>query len=123
MERLTIKNSNGCIDCGGTMAELGQEEYRKRYTTRSVQAGIKLGQLEDIEDEFGIDLVTLFKALKQGYVYKRLGTFGPIYKYNQFRIVSTHDGKIDLWAQVRLDPKKYGKRETEGWALIREELE
>lgn len=29
----------------------------------------KLGQLEDIEDEIGIDLITLFKALKQDYVY------------------------------------------------------
>ena len=26
----------------------------------------KLGQLEDIEDDLGIDLVTLFKALTQG---------------------------------------------------------
>ena len=26
----------------------------------------KLGQLEDIEDELGIDLITLFKALKNG---------------------------------------------------------
>lgn len=26
----------------------------------------KLGQLEDIEDELGIDLITLFKAIKEG---------------------------------------------------------
>ena len=29
----------------------------------------KLGQLEDIEKELGIDLITLFKALKQDYIY------------------------------------------------------
>ena len=29
----------------------------------------KLGQLEDIEEELGIDLITLFKILEQGYVY------------------------------------------------------
>lgn len=38
----------------------------------------KLGQLEDIEEELGIDLVTLFKALKNGiyvnneHIYKGL---------------------------------------------------
>lgn len=31
----------------------------------------KLGQLEDIEDEYGIELVTLFKALKRGSVWVR----------------------------------------------------
>ena len=30
----------------------------------------KLGQLEDIEEELGIDLVTLFKALKNGFYFK-----------------------------------------------------
>ena len=30
----------------------------------------KLGQLEDIEDELGIDLITLFKALKNGIYVK-----------------------------------------------------
>ena len=30
----------------------------------------KLGQLEDIEEELGIDLITLFKALKNGFYAK-----------------------------------------------------
>lgn len=30
----------------------------------------KLGQLEDIEDKLGIDLITLFKALKNGVYYR-----------------------------------------------------
>ena len=29
----------------------------------------KLGKLEDIEEELGIDLITLFEILEQGYVY------------------------------------------------------
>ena len=29
----------------------------------------KLGTLEDIEEELGIDLITLFEILEQGYVY------------------------------------------------------
>lgn len=32
----------------------------------------KLGQLEDIEEELGIDLITLFKALKNG-IYGKIG--------------------------------------------------
>ena len=39
-----------------------------------VQVAIeKLAKLEDIEEEIGIDLITLFKALKQGYIYEKIG--------------------------------------------------
>lgn len=34
-----------------------------------VLATNKLGRLEDIEEELGIDLITLFEILEQGYVY------------------------------------------------------
>ena len=38
-----------------------------------VQVAIeKLAKLEDIEEEIGITLITLFKALKQGYIYEKL---------------------------------------------------
>ena len=43
MEYEQVENSNACVD--------------------------KLGQLEDIEEELGIDLITLFKIIKQKYVY------------------------------------------------------
>ena len=32
----------------------------------------KLKHFEDIEDELGCDLINLFKALKQGYIYVKL---------------------------------------------------
>lgn len=32
----------------------------------------KLGQLEDLEEVLKCDLITLFKALKQGYIYVKL---------------------------------------------------
>ena len=32
----------------------------------------KLKHYEDIEDEIGTDLIALFKALKQGYIYEKL---------------------------------------------------
>lgn len=38
----------------------------------------KLGQLEDIEEELGIDLITLFKALKNG-CWIRYGFYGTCY--------------------------------------------
>ena len=44
MEYEQIENSNACVD--------------------------KLGKLEDIEEELGIDLITLFKALKDGFYFK-----------------------------------------------------
>ena len=71
----------------------------------------KLGQLEDIEDELGIDLVTLFKALKQNYVYVRTNV--GIEKNKGFNICG-----LELWSQIKLNPKDYGKT----WALTKEEL-
>ena len=35
----------------------------------------KLGQLEDLEDRLGIDLLTLFKALENGIYYKNVETY------------------------------------------------
>lgn len=64
----------------------------------------KLGQLEDIEEELGIDLITLFKALKDGYWYKE-------------------DNEI-----IFEEPNGEGLREMlcgygKTWALTKEELE
>ena len=39
----------------------------------------KLGQLENIEDELGIDLITLFKILTIGFYYKGISTSGIEY--------------------------------------------
>ena len=51
MEYEQIENSNACVD--------------------------KLGKLEDIEEELGIDLITLFKALKDGInvYYEDIGRY------------------------------------------------
>ena len=107
--RLTEKFSNTCGGC-----------YEPITNDREVCD--KLGQLEDIEEELGIDLITLFKALKNGAYVK-------MYDYISFQKVG-----IDENAQLRtfsfsqidgiqlnyfLDFKDYGKT----WALTREELE
>lgn len=79
----------------------------------------KLGQLEDIEKELGIDLITLFKALKEGIYcidfdnqdirkFKALLCFNSTSK--QFYWYGSNIGYPDL--------KDYGKT----WALTKEEL-
>lgn len=76
----------------------------------------KLGQLEDIEDELGIYLVTLFKALKNGVWVKGYGTTEII-----FWISCADDNKllIDSKECGLLQVEDYGKT----WALTREGLE
>ena len=83
----------------------------------------KLGKLEDIEEELGIDLITLFKALKNGFYYKKENK-------NIIEHISKDDlllssgaihfaGKGLIFASLFLPFKDYGKT----WALTKEELE
>lgn len=119
--RLTIKGT-GLIDCDGTVADLGKEEYSRRYHERSVLAHAKLSKLEDIEDELGIGIDTLIEALKNGAYYKH-----SIYGDIPFQTEAFADGKkkkIKLGLEHRLTSivvptDEYGKT----WALTKEELE
>ena len=70
----------------------------------------KLFELEDIEEELGIDLVTLFKALEQNYVYVKTNV--GIEKNKGFNLCG-----LELWSQVKLNAKDYGKT----WALTKKE--
>ena len=87
----------------------------------------KLGKIEDIEEDLGIDLVTLFKALKKGIWFKRddglivtrtityIGRFGLTYIGDS---LGNDDG--DYPNVFNYYPyKDYGKT----WALTKEELE
>lgn len=87
----------------------------------------KLGQLEDIEEELGIDLITLFKALKNGFwhidekkhIYKtkrNKGNCGAMCYYASLDCIIAEDVFDDQYI-YRL--KDYGKV----WALTKEELE
>ena len=78
----------------------------------------KLGQLEDIEEELGIDLITLFKVfsgkdifIKESYTGEIInrGSFYPNIRYKEI-----HDGYS--W---HLKFEDYGKT----WALTKEELQ
>ena len=98
MEYEQIENSNACVD--------------------------KLGKLEDIEEELGIDLVTLVKALN-GLYYKFRPEDREISKMKvpMLRIINGEYCWIcpkwmtTTWMSVLV--KDYGKT----WALTKEELE
>ena len=100
--RLTVKDK-ALNDCEMTYA-------REMYN--------KLGQLEDIEEELGIDLITLFKALKNGIWIQDLMSLG-------IQSVSIHYSKeegiylYNYFFENCYDFKDYGKT----WALTKEELE
>ena len=85
----------------------------------------KLGQLEDIEEEIGIDLITLFKALKNGCFAKE--TFDYMGKkqtqiiFTEFTQLYYTDDLDDYLIHIRTIDyylKDYGKT----WALTEEEL-
>ena len=110
--------------------------YKKRLTKESTpdyysleedfvgeDAIQKLGQLEDIEEELGIDLITLFKALKNGIYVKYDATFGLkekpriVIKKDKATTLCFREGKWWIQEEDELI-KDYGKT----WALTKEEL-
>lgn len=80
----------------------------------------KLGQLEDVEDELGIDLITLFKALKYGAYIPFYGQIMSLERYkldfpNKRFIAKYFNG--NEWEET-LYFKDYGRT----WALTKGEL-
>ena len=100
MNRLTIKN--GDYYCSPDSETSLKPVYDK------------LGKLENIEEEVGIDLITLFKALKYGIYKKGRNSFKGLILYSKMPMFSFYHKTID--AELIED---YGKT----WALTREELE
>ena len=83
----------------------------------------KLELLEDIEEELGIDLITLFKALKQMFVFHKenvkielIGIHFKSIKSNELYLFGFVEDTVHA---VYLSLKDYGKT----WALTKEELE
>lgn len=113
MSRLTEKNE-----------KLGyiwtKEENFSMCHTNSMN---KLGQLEDIEEELGIDLITLFKALSQGVFLKN----GNRVEHH-FVFLCKYQGK---WALGYEYSMRYGlqgwcletKKYKQHWAVSKEELQ
>ena len=122
MNRLTKKNDIGYLPA-----------YERETKENYYDLVRKLGALEDIEEELGIDLITLFKALKDGInvyyedeerykfhndlrieYHKTLG-WGLVYIYGS---CCRNDMPMMLDMEF-YELKGYGKT----WALTKEELE
>ena len=105
MEYEQIENSNACVD--------------------------KLGKLEDIEDELGIDLITLFKALRNGIWTNQEQCYGDEkqgkIRFFQVRLLLEENavGCIhnSMWKGKEVIRTLYLKDYGKTWALTKEELE
>ena len=104
-------------------------EYGMHYAVNGdvsvCQFNNKLGQLEDIEEELGIDLITLFKALKNGvYYFNDQGQLIHEYVWwiSNYLTVGTHNkissSFMTVYENQILLFADYGKT----WALTKEEL-
>ena len=78
----------------------------------------KLGQYEDLEEELGIDLITLFKATQQGIWMKRNNVF---YFFDNLIVDFKHKCLVQIVSNDEVETfpfDSYG----EDWGLTREEL-
>ena len=126
MERLTKDNDTQYDLIGNYNSNI--EEFTNNHKLRNSVLN-KLGQLEDIEEELGVDLITLFKALKQGYIYEKLED--EITKRDvdmlDFRegikgVCLDKSYGIDNYKQC-YQTLKYINGYGKSWALTKEELE
>ena len=111
MERLTKKKEKDYFGCEYDLTDC-HENIMYANTIRIN----KLGQLEDEEQGLGIELLTLIKALKQGYVFIKKS----IYK-QKITYVSWNKKYIQVRKSyhIHLNMNDYGNT----WALTKEELE
>ena len=115
MCRLTEKNKKfACTECLNCME--GRKIEDQYY---------KLQELEDIEEEIGIDLVTLFKAYNDGFYYLSETDAGIEFNvYGNLFMSDDHFARsgefyFDCWkSRETIYVKDYGKT----WALTKEEL-
>ncbi len=96
-----------------------------------VLATNKLGRLEDIEEELGIDLITLFKALRNGIWTNQEQCYGDEkqgkIRFFQVRLLLEENalGCIhnSMWKGKEVIRTLYFKDYGKTWALTKEELE
>ena len=118
MERL-IKNGEPILD--GT----------EPLFTKEKKIFLKLEKLEDIEEELGLDLPTLFKALKNGLIYKTDYGYDEgdyHWTYIDAKYISLGMSYYEPFFEIRLaeEPSVHIlKLEDYGttWTLAKEELE
>ena len=111
-ERLTVSKLAFNIVHNSYASSYTKEEIKKINNTSEKEIYAKLGELEDIEEEFGIDLVTLFKAISCG-AYHKLENDIIVFDNCSLMYKMIRIGSAVHWLS------NYGKT----WALTKEELE
>lgn len=111
---------------------------KESYTQDQIQQMfLKLGQLEDIEEEIGIDLTTLFTALNKGFYIKYDDKIIHIHPdknitinfwYNLINVSIPPKFFIDCkkgtdYLSEEIDEEYWFKDYGKDWALTKEELE
>ena len=108
MNRLTKKNNIGYFPA-----------YERETKENYYDLVYKLGVLEDIEDELELDLITLFKVLKQRFVYDKdqvkIELLGLHIKSDELYLYGFVE---DTMQAVYLRLKDYGKT----WTMAKEKL-
>ena len=108
MNRLTKKNNIGYFPA-----------YERETKENYYDLVYKLGSLEDLEEELGIDFITLSKILKQRFVYDKdqvkIELLGLHIKSDELYLYGFVE---DTMHAVYLSLKEYGKT----WALDKEEF-
>ena len=130
MKRLTERDEYNNADIIGIDSTTLYDNLDFNETNTLTVALNKLAALEDIENDLGCDLITLFKALKQGYIYEKL----------EDEITKRDVDMLDFRDGIRgvcLDKSSYGidnykqcyqtlkyiNGYGKSWALTKEELE
>ena len=99
-------------------------EWNRELPTKTfVQLGMnKLGQHEDIEDEFGIEILTVVEAVKKGF-YDRTGAFHDPYTFSiDLESSCLRETYINETAMCPIPDVFYFDEYGKGWALTKEEL-
>lgn len=108
MERLTKKNRN--------YFELYDEEVDDLLLGECYE---KLQQYEDVEEKYGIDLLTLIKAVENGFFYYNYNSFNRITKAESFLSIIDFESNRLIYDECKsFHFEDYGKE----WALTKEEL-
>lgn len=109
---MRFTNKDGTICYWWDKRNEPQEIYKQELANQ------KLSQLEDIEEELGINLLTLFKTLKGIYIKPNniyVGSPYLCFAENENRELEFQFKVVDTWYKV----KDYGKT----WTLTEDELE
>ena len=108
MNRLTKKNDIGYFPA-----------YERETKENYYDLVYKLGVLEDLEEEIGIDLITLLKATQQGIWMKHNEVF---YFFDNLIVDFKHKCLVQIVSNDEVETFPFDSY-REDWGLSREELE